>query len=82
MVRGPFLPPLLPIRSEVCRAVVTGKDSSFQSVGDLKGQTFGISRLGSGSQVMASVLGMNEGWVGDAQPQFKGMSKGAGSLSN
>jgi hypothetical protein len=23
---------------------------------------------------MASVLGMNEGWTGDDQPQFKGMT--------
>jgi TRAP-type uncharacterized transport system substrate-binding protein len=52
------------------RAVITGKDSSYQSVKDLDGTTFGISRLGSGSQVMASVLSMNEKWSG--QPKFKG----------
>lgn len=54
------------------RAVVTGKDSRYHSISDLKGATFGISRLGSGSQVMASVLGMNEGWTGSDQPEFKG----------
>lgn len=54
------------------RAVITGKDASYQSVSDLKGTTLGISRLGSGSQVMASVLSMNEGWTGSDQPQFKG----------
>jgi len=52
------------------RAVITGKDSSYQSVQDLEGTTFGISRLGSGSQVMASVLSMNEKWSG--QPKFRG----------
>jgi ABC-type nitrate/sulfonate/bicarbonate transport system substrate-binding protein len=55
------------------RAVITGKDAPYQSIADLKGTTFGISRLGSGSQVMASVLGMNEGWTGDDLPKFKGM---------
>jgi hypothetical protein len=54
------------------RAVITGKDSKYNSISDLKGSTFGISRLGSGSQVMASVLGMNEAWSGDEAPKFKG----------
>lgn len=54
------------------RAVVTGKDSRYHLISDLKGATFGISRLGSGSQVMASVLGMNEGWTGSDHPEFKG----------
>lgn len=52
------------------RAVITGKDSAYNSIADLEGTTFGISRLGSGSQVMASVLSMNEKWSG--QPKFKG----------
>jgi ABC-type nitrate/sulfonate/bicarbonate transport system substrate-binding protein len=28
------------------RAIITGKDSKYNSVDDLKGTTFGISRLG------------------------------------
>lgn len=30
----------------MCRAVITGKNSKYQSIADLKGTTFGISRLG------------------------------------
>ncbi|KAI9636285.1 uncharacterized protein MKK02DRAFT_44989 [Dioszegia hungarica] len=52
-------------------AIITGKDSQYNSVSDLKGTTFGISRLGSGSQVMASVLAMNEGWTEADVPKFK-----------
>ena len=36
-------------KGEAClilRAIITGKDSKYQSVSDLKGTTFGISRLG------------------------------------
>lgn len=57
------------------RAIITGKDSSYNSVSDLKGTTFGISRLGSGSQVMASVLALQEGWTQAELPKFKGMSR-------
>ena len=57
-----------------CRAMTTGKDSQYNSVDDLKGSTFGISRLGSGSQVMASVLSLQQGWSEADQPQFKGTS--------
>lgn len=52
--------------------MTTGKDSQYNSVDDLKGSTFGISRLGSGSQVMASVLSLNQGWSEADQPKFKG----------
>jgi hypothetical protein len=48
-------------------------------VADLEGTTFGISRLGSGSQVMASVLSMNEKWSG--QPKFKGKLGGISALT-
>jgi hypothetical protein len=44
--------------------------TAYNSIADLEGTTFGISRLGSGSQVMASVLSMNEKW--SCQPKFKG----------
>jgi hypothetical protein len=43
-------------------AVVTGKDSPYKSISDLKDVTIGISRVGSGSQVMASVMAMQQGW--------------------
>ena len=53
------------------RAIITGKESKYNTVDDLKGTTFGISRLGSGSQVMASVLSLQEGWTEEEQPKFK-----------
>jgi hypothetical protein len=36
--------------------------SKFASIGDLKGATFGVSRLGSGSHLMAYVLAQQRGW--------------------
>ncbi|GAA5957954.1 hypothetical protein JCM3765_006214 [Sporobolomyces pararoseus] len=44
-------------------AVIVGKDSKYQKLEDLKGEKIGISRIGSGSQVMASVMALNEGWT-------------------
>ncbi|GAA5949469.1 hypothetical protein JCM21900_000230 [Sporobolomyces salmonicolor] len=44
-------------------AVIVGKESKYQKLADLRGEKIGISRIGSGSQVMASVMGLNEGWV-------------------
>ncbi|WRT64647.1 uncharacterized protein IL334_001581 [Kwoniella shivajii] len=59
------------IASPLRWAIITGKESEYNSISDLKGTTFGISRLGSGSQVMASVLSLQEGWTEDEQPKFK-----------
>ncbi|KAK4704234.1 hypothetical protein P7C70_g1983, partial [Phenoliferia sp. Uapishka_3] len=44
-------------------AVSVGKDSKYQSLKDLKGEKIGISRIGSGSQVMASYMALTQGWV-------------------
>lgn len=52
-------------------AVITGKDSSYRTISDLKGTKLGISRLGSGSQVMASVMSLQEGWKESEQPKFQ-----------
>ncbi|KAH9846669.1 periplasmic binding protein-like II [Lenzites betulinus] len=43
-------------------AVITGKDSQYNSISDLKGTTIGISRYGSGSQTMAYVMALQQGW--------------------
>ncbi|KAI9066233.1 periplasmic binding protein-like II [Trametes sanguinea] len=43
-------------------AVITGKNSSYNSISDLKGTTIGISRYGSGSQTMAYVMALQQGW--------------------
>ncbi|BEI81260.1 hypothetical protein CcaverHIS002_0204200 [Cutaneotrichosporon cavernicola] len=59
------------ISSSLRWAITTGKDSKYTEVDQLKGTTFGISRLGSGSQVMASVLSLQQGWGPDEQPKFQ-----------
>ncbi|KAJ9108805.1 hypothetical protein QFC21_000125 [Naganishia friedmannii] len=52
-------------------AVITGKDSKYKEFNDLKGTKLGISRLGSGSQVMASVMSLQQGWGPEDQPSFE-----------
>ncbi|KIO34388.1 hypothetical protein M407DRAFT_127998 [Tulasnella calospora MUT 4182] len=44
-------------------AIVTGKESKYNSRADLKGTTFGISRFGSGSELMVKLMAHQEGWV-------------------
>ncbi|GLB40370.1 putative periplasmic binding protein-like II [Lyophyllum shimeji] len=46
-------------------AVITGKDTKFQAIPDLEGTTIGISRPGSGSQTMAYVMALQQGWSTD-----------------
>ncbi|KAK7033232.1 periplasmic binding protein-like II [Favolaschia claudopus] len=46
-------------------AVITGTNTKFNDISDLKGTTIGISRLGSGSQTMAYVMAMQQGWPTD-----------------
>ncbi|KAL5525671.1 hypothetical protein ACEPAG_7007 [Sanghuangporus baumii] len=43
-------------------AVITGKDTKYNSIEDVKGTTMGISRPGSGSQTMALVMALQQGW--------------------
>ncbi|OSX57786.1 hypothetical protein POSPLADRAFT_1076248 [Postia placenta MAD-698-R-SB12] len=43
-------------------AVITGKDTKYQEIADLQGSTIGISRYGSGSQTMAYVMALQQGW--------------------
>ncbi|WOO85096.1 uncharacterized protein LOC62_06G008595 [Vanrija pseudolonga] len=59
------------IASPLRWAIVTGKESKYTEVSQLKGTTFGISRLGSGSQVMASVLALRENWAPAEYPKFE-----------
>ncbi|GAA5970216.1 hypothetical protein JCM8115_000779 [Rhodotorula mucilaginosa] len=44
-------------------AVIVGKDSKYQKLEDLRGEKIGVSRIGSGSQVMASYMALREGWT-------------------
>jgi cyclopropane fatty-acyl-phospholipid synthase-like methyltransferase/ABC-type nitrate/sulfonate/bicarbonate transport system substrate-binding protein len=50
------------VQSPLCWAISTGRNSPFNTVEDLKGQTFGISRFSSGSHLMVCVLAMERGW--------------------
>ncbi|CDU24041.1 uncharacterized protein SPSC_02670 [Sporisorium scitamineum] len=61
------------VRTSLNWAVITGTQpfaSSFNSIDDLKRTKIGISRIGSGSQIMASVMALQHGWntttAGDA----------------
>lgn len=52
------------VTSSLNWAVIAGKDASrYQSIKDLRGEKIGISRIGSGSQVMASYMALDQGWV-------------------
>lgn len=45
------------------RAVITGTDAKaakYRSIDDLRGTKIGISRIGSGSQIMASVMALQQ----------------------
>lgn len=46
-------------------AVIAGKDAPYKEIQDLKGTPIGISRHGSGSEVMAYVMGLQYGWNTD-----------------
>ncbi|EKM58327.1 uncharacterized protein PHACADRAFT_207160 [Phanerochaete carnosa HHB-10118-sp] len=46
-------------------AVITGKNTKYERIEDLNGTTIGISRLGSGSQTMAYVMALQQGWPTD-----------------
>lgn len=53
------------VRTSLNWAVITGTDpsaSKYNSIDDLKGTSIGISRVGSGSQIMASVMALQHGW--------------------
>ncbi|KAF9267884.1 periplasmic binding protein-like II [Marasmius fiardii PR-910] len=43
-------------------AVITGKATQYNDISDLKDTTIGISRIGSGSQTMAYVMALQQGW--------------------
>jgi len=65
-----FIPRAQAHTDGVYRAVITGTNSAYQSIADLEGTTIGISRIGSGSQTMAYVMALQQGWATDTL-QFK-----------
>jgi len=50
-------------------AVITGKDTLYKSIADLRGKTIGVSRMGSGSQIFASYMALREGWFSNSEKQ-------------
>ncbi|PKI84569.1 hypothetical protein MVES1_001794 [Malassezia vespertilionis] len=55
------------VRSSLNWAIIAGTERGadrYQSVPDLRDAKVGVSRLGSGSHIMASVLALEQGWVG------------------
>ena len=50
------------VNSPLCWAASVGKNSDLNNIYDLKGKCFGVSRYGSGSHLMACVLGMQNKW--------------------
>jgi cyclopropane fatty-acyl-phospholipid synthase-like methyltransferase/ABC-type nitrate/sulfonate/bicarbonate transport system substrate-binding protein len=50
------------VQSPLVWSVSTGKNSIFNSIEDLKGEKFGISRYQSGSHLMSCVLASQYGW--------------------
>lgn len=58
------------VRTSLNWAVITGTSSyadKYNSIADLKGTKIGISRIGSGSQIMASVMALQHGWNTSAE---------------
>lgn len=50
------------VQSPLRWGVHVASGSAFKSIGELRGRRFGISRLGSGSHLMAFVLAREHGW--------------------
>jgi len=46
-------------------------ESSFKTISDLKGKSFGISRFGSGSHLMVSLLATERGWDIEKDVKFE-----------
>jgi len=67
-------------------AIVSGADSPYSSLSDLSAGPVGVSRLGSGSHLMAYLLAEREGWDTkkldfNVLTDFKGLRRGVNDLS-
>ncbi len=51
------------VESQMRWIVVIKYDSQFQSIIDLKGKTFGITRFGGGSHINTVLLAKDQGWL-------------------
>ncbi|CCU76958.1 unnamed protein product [Blumeria hordei] len=54
------------VETPLCWAISTGTQRSLSSIDDLKNGKCGVSRVGSGSFVMAYVLALEQGWFHEA----------------
>ena len=60
------------VNSPLCWAISAGKDrNDINDTGDIRNKTFGVSRYGSGSHLMAYVLAMQRGWDPQKDISFK-----------
>ncbi|KAF8340517.1 periplasmic binding protein-like II [Cantharellus anzutake] len=55
-------------------AVITSSKSKHKKIEDLRGTTLGISRIGSGSHVMAYVMAQQQGWLDTKTNQVEEMA--------
>lgn len=53
------------VKSPLIWGIHVHKEAAFQQVNELEGKTFGISRYGSGSHLMAVVNAQSQGWAPD-----------------
>lgn len=59
------------VKSPLRWAVIVGKNSPYQTVEDLKGKKFAISRYQSGSHLMACALALERGWHPQKELSFE-----------
>ncbi|KAG9039220.1 hypothetical protein FRB95_011805 [Tulasnella sp. JGI-2019a] len=59
------------VNSPLNWAIVTGKGSKYESRSDLRGTTFGISRKGSGSELMVKLMARQEGWTKEGSTELE-----------
>lgn len=57
------------VKSPLTWAVIVAGNSSITSLDDLRNVTWGVSRIGSGSQVMVQTLAKKKGWT--VEPKFE-----------
>lgn len=59
------------VESPLTWAISSGRDAPFESIQDLQGKKFGISRFTSGSHLMAIVLALQRGWNPNTEVSFE-----------
>eukprot|EP00916_Digyalum_oweni_P020373 GHVL01033927.1.p2 GENE.GHVL01033927.1~~GHVL01033927.1.p2 ORF type:complete len:258 (-),score=48.93 GHVL01033927.1:182-955(-) len=65
------------VKSPLTWGVHTSSSSNLKSIDELKGRTFGVSRMGSGSHLMAVVMALQRGWKNDIKFSIIGNMDGA-----